>query len=67
MASDPAVALMMIAGCHARRADFMTRVREDCSTGEQWACDLLDSLSGPPLMDDTNMPVAAKRTATPPP
>jgi hypothetical protein len=54
------------AGCHTRRPDFMTRVREDCSAGEQWACDLLDALAGPPSMDDTNMPIAAKLTATPP-
>ena len=66
--------LMITAGCATHRPDFvthvrpdfMTRVREDCSAGEQWACDLLDALAGPPSMDDTNMPIAAKLTATPP-
>lgn len=60
--------LMIAAGCVARRPDFvtevrpdfMTRVRQDCSAGEQWACDLLDALTGPPSMDDTKKPMAAK-------
>jgi hypothetical protein len=41
------IVLMIIAGCHARRPDFMTRVRQDCAAGDQWACDLLDSLGYP--------------------
>jgi hypothetical protein len=59
--------LMIAAGCHARRPDFMTRVRQDCSAGEQWACDLVEALNRPPSADDTKMPIAAKLTATPPP
>jgi hypothetical protein len=47
---------MAIAGCHAQRPGFMTRVREDCAAGEQWACDLLGALSRPPSTDDTTMP-----------
>jgi len=43
--------LMITAGCVARRPDFMTRVREDCSAGEQWACDLLDALNQSPTID----------------
>jgi hypothetical protein len=60
-------ALMINAGCHARRPDFMTRVRQDCSAGEQWACDLLDALAGPPSMDDAKVPITAKLTVAPPP
>jgi hypothetical protein len=46
------IVLMTIVGCHARRPGFMTRVREDCTAGQQWACDLLDALSRPPSTDD---------------
>ena len=38
-------ALLFIVGCQHRRPDFMTRVMEDCAAGDQWACDLLDSLA----------------------
>jgi hypothetical protein len=37
--------LVLIMGCQHRRPDFMTRVMEDCAAGDQWACDLLDSLA----------------------
>jgi hypothetical protein len=47
------IVLVVVAGCHhARRPDFMTRVREDCGAGRQWACDLIDALSQPPATDD---------------
>jgi hypothetical protein len=47
------IVLMAVAGCHAQRPGFMTRVREDCAAGQQWACDLLDELSRPTPADDT--------------
>ena len=47
---------MIIVGCHVRRPDFMTRVREDCAARQQWACDLLDALARPPSTDDTRAP-----------
>ena len=37
--------LLLVAGCQHGRPDFMTRVMEDCAAGDQWACDLLDSLA----------------------
>jgi hypothetical protein len=58
---------LISADCHARRLDFMTRVRQDGFAGEQWACDLVDALNRPPPADDTKKPMAAKLTATPPP
>ena len=46
------IGLLIVAGCHhARRPDFMTRVREDCGAGQQWACDLIDALNQPPATD----------------
>jgi len=50
------VVLITVAGCHPRRPDFMTRVREDCINGQQWACDLIDALSQPPATDDDQKP-----------
>jgi hypothetical protein len=50
------ILLMTIAGCNGRRPGFMSRVREDCVAGQQWACDLLDALSRPPSTDDTTRP-----------
>lgn len=50
--------LVGVVGCHASRPNFMTRVREDCTKGEQWACDLVGALDRPiqsdeiPLRDD---------------
>jgi hypothetical protein len=38
------IGVIIIAGCHSRRPDFLTRVNEDCTAGDQWACDLLDAL-----------------------
>jgi hypothetical protein len=69
------IVLMITAGCIARRPDFATQVRpdfmarfrQDCSAGEQWACDLVDALNRPPSADDTKKPIAAKLTATAPP
>src|SRR5271166_2678418 len=46
------IVLGIIEGCHAQRPNFMTRAREDCAAGQQWACDLLDALSGLPATDD---------------
>jgi hypothetical protein len=37
------IVLVIMAGCQARRPDFVTRVQENCAAGDQWACDLLDS------------------------
>ena len=49
------IVLLVVASCqHARRPDFMTRVREDCGAGQQWACDLLDALAKPPAAEDRN-------------
>lgn len=39
------IPLVDVAGCEARRPDFLVRVREDCTAGDRWACDLLDALS----------------------
>jgi hypothetical protein len=38
------IVLLAVTGCQPRRPDFMTRVREDCAAGDQWACDLIDAL-----------------------
>jgi hypothetical protein len=43
------VTLVAIGGCQPYRPSFLSRVREDCSAGDQWACDLLDSLAHPPV------------------
>ena len=38
--------IILIAACEqSRPPGFLTRVREDCANGDQWACDLLTSLS----------------------
>lgn len=37
-------AMLNITGCHTGRPSFMTRVEEDCSAGDEWACDLLNTL-----------------------
>jgi hypothetical protein len=50
------IAVLVIAGCDTRRPDFMTRVQEDCLVGQQWACDLINSLNKPPPMNDTKPP-----------
>jgi hypothetical protein len=39
------IVLTIIAGCHARQPDFMTRVQQDCVAGDQWACGLVDAPS----------------------
>lgn len=50
-----AIALMGVSGCHSRRPDFLVRVREYCTAGDRWACDLLDALSHPkPLEGQAN-------------
>jgi hypothetical protein len=46
------IALMSVAGCHSRRPDFLVRVREDCTAGDKWACNLLDALSHPKPLED---------------
>jgi hypothetical protein len=38
--------IILIAACaQSRPPSFLTRVREDCTNGDQWTCDLLTSLS----------------------
>jgi hypothetical protein len=37
--------LLLIVACQHKRPDFTSRIREDCAAGDQWACDLLDSLA----------------------
>jgi hypothetical protein len=44
--------LMSVAGRESRRPDFLVRVREDCTAGDRWACDLLDALSHPKPVED---------------
>jgi hypothetical protein len=51
--SGALVVLLAVAGCHTQRPGFMTRVREDCAAGQQWACDLINELNRPPSPDDT--------------
>jgi hypothetical protein len=41
------VTLLALLGCQPRRPDFLTRVREDCAAGDQWACDLIEALRHP--------------------
>jgi hypothetical protein len=41
------VALLTLGGCQPHRPSFLSRVREDCASGDQWACDLLDTLAHP--------------------
>lgn len=43
----PLIVLIAVAGCHASRPDFMTRVSEDCAAGDMWACELIDALNRP--------------------
>jgi hypothetical protein len=50
------IAPIFITGCHSRRPNFMTRVREDCAAGDQLACDLLDAFSHPNPATDIPMP-----------
>lgn len=54
------IVLTIIAGCHARRPDFMTRVQEDCAAGDLWACDLLDAFSRPIPVEDIKAPDRVK-------
>jgi hypothetical protein len=37
--------LILIAGCERKHPSFLARVSEDCAAGDQWACDLLESLA----------------------
>ena len=38
--------ILLVAACERNRPpSFLTRVQEDCANGDQWACDLLASLS----------------------
>jgi len=41
------IGVVAVSGCHSRRPDFMTRVHEDCATGQRWACELIDALNKP--------------------
>jgi hypothetical protein len=58
------IALLMNCDCSARRPDFMTRVREDCVAGNQWACDLLDALSHPNAAEKITAPDHVKDDVT---
>jgi len=51
------IVLVIMAGCQARRPDFVTRVQEDSAAGDQWACDLLD---GPMPAEDIIIPGSVK-------
>ncbi len=56
------IALVSVAGCEPRRPDFLVRVRQDCTAGDKWACDLLDALSHPkPLEDQANREYQGQR------
>ena len=50
------IVVLVVAGCHSRRPDFMTRVQEDCLAGQQWACDLIVSLHKAPTVADSQLP-----------
>ena len=39
------IVLLLIVGCEHGRPSFLTRVREDCAAGDQWACALIESLA----------------------
>ena len=40
------VIILIAAACERNRSpSFLTRIQEDCANGDQWACDLLTSLS----------------------
>jgi hypothetical protein len=54
-------AVLVIGGCHVRRVDFMTRVQEDCLAGQQWACDLINSLSKPPPIASASLNIPSVR------
>jgi hypothetical protein len=40
-----AMIILIAAYERSRPPSFLTRVQEDCTNGDQWACDLLTSLS----------------------
>lgn len=37
--------LLLVGGCEPAQPSFLNRVHEECIQGDQWACDLLMSLS----------------------
>lgn len=41
------IVLTIIAGCDARRPDFISRIQQNCAAGDQWACNQVDALSRP--------------------
>ena len=51
------IVLVILAGCQARRPDFVTRVQGDCTAGDQWACNLL---GGPMPAEDIIIPGSVK-------
>jgi hypothetical protein len=40
-----ALLCLLVGGCRHGHPSFVGRVSEDCMAGDQWACDLLMSLS----------------------
>ena len=57
------IGVILIAGRHSRRPDFLRRVREDCTAGDRWAYDLLDALSHPTPANDIQPPRTIKDEA----
>ena len=58
------IGVLLTAGCHSRRPDFLEGVREDCTTGDQWACNLLDALHHPRPANEIQTPESSKMTLT---
>lgn len=53
-------ALLFLAGCQTTRPSFLTRVHEDCVTGDRWACDLLESLARAKQKSDNDLPTSVE-------
>ena len=51
------IALVIMAGCHAIRPDSVTRIQENCTAGDQWACDLLH---GPGPVENITTPASVR-------
>jgi len=52
--------LLLLAGCQNTRPTFLTRVHEDCLSGDRWACDLLKSLARAKQQHDSDVPTSAE-------
>jgi hypothetical protein len=46
------IVLTIIAGCDARRPDFISHIQQNCAAGDQWACNQVDALSRPMPEED---------------